>query len=151
MVDHEPKIPKILYLPPHVWEVEPSITYGTPVGLGHSMAQTSPDDPSQFPRYMHANRRYWSCIPNYENQHAPTRASTIRYGMPHLPETGPVPNVRSGFDPGVAPGGTSIPFQVERFGSTSHITPSILAVEDSSHMNPSPSTTIPVQGLIRDM
>ena len=29
MSDHEPDIPKIPYLPPLVWEVEPSITYGT--------------------------------------------------------------------------------------------------------------------------
>ena len=71
--------------------------------------------------------------------------------MPDLPEIGLKPNVESGVDPGVALGGTSLPFHVERFGSTSHITPSIPVVDASSHMHPRPSTAIPIRVLIRDM
>ena len=44
------------------------------------------------------------------------------------------------------PEGTYIPFQVERFGSSSHITPSIPMVEVSSHTHPRPSTSVPIRG-----
>ena len=49
-------------------------------------------------------------------------------------------------DLGTPPMGTSIPFHVERFGSSSHITPSIPAVEVPSHTHPRPSTSVPIQG-----
>ena len=41
MGDHEPKNPKILDLPPHVWEVEPSRTDGTPIGSSHHLVGPS--------------------------------------------------------------------------------------------------------------
>ena len=81
-----------------------------------------------------------------ETHHAPTSTSTIRYGMPDVPETGLAPHVRSGVDPGAAPKGNSIPFHVERFGSTSHITPSIPVAEVSSHTHLRPSTSVPIWG-----
>ena len=132
MSDHEPEIPEIPYLPPLIWEVELSSTYGTSVGSSPSMAGTLPDDPSQFSGYMHANRQYWSCSLNHETHHAPTGTSTSRHGMPNIPETGPASHVGSGVDPGAAPGGTSIPFHAERFGN-SHISPSTPAVGGPSH------------------
>ena len=39
------------------------------------------------------------------------------------------------------PGGTPIPFHAERFGSTSHISPSIPVVEATSHVHPRPSVS----------
>ena len=53
--------------------------------------------------------------------------------MLDLPETDPASNIESSVDPGAAPGGTSIPFQAERFGSSSHISPSIPVVGVPSH------------------
>ena len=145
MGDHDPEILDIPDRACPIWEDEPSSTYGTLLGSNHSMAGTSPDDPSQFLCYMHAHHQYWSRSPNHETHHAPTSTSTIRYGIPYLPDFGPEPNVRSSVDPGVAPGGTSIPFQEERFGSTSHITPSIPVVEVPSHTQPKPSTSVPIR------
>ena len=146
MGDRETEILEIPDIPHLVWEDNASSTYETPLGSDHSMAGTSPDDPSQFLGYMHAHHRYWSHSLNHETHHAPTRTITIRYGMPDLTEIGPAPHVGSGVDPSVMPGGTSIPFHVERFGSTSHITPSIPAVEVPSHTHPRPSTSVPIWG-----
>ena len=108
MSGHETEIRDIPHLPCLVWEDEPSSTYGTPLGSDHSIAGTSPDDPSQFLGYM--NHRYWLRSLNLDTHHAPTSTSTIRYGMPDLPMTGLTPNFRSGVDPSISPGGTSIPF-----------------------------------------
>ena len=46
MGDHEPKISEILDIPPHIWEVEPSSTYGTLIRSSHSMLGKSLNDPS---------------------------------------------------------------------------------------------------------
>ena len=43
--------------------------------------------------------------------------------------------------PNTMPGGIPIPFHVERFGSTCHIAPSILAVEATSHVRPRPNVS----------
>ena len=43
------------------------------------------------------------------------------------------------------PGGTPIPFHVERFGSMSQIARSIPAVEDTSHVRPRPSVSSPIR------
>ena len=45
-------------------------------------------------------------------------------------------HVESKFEPSNMPGGTLIPYHVERFGSTSHIAPSIPVVEATSHIPP---------------
>ena len=110
MSHHGSEIPECLTSPPPVWEVEPSSTYGTPIGSDHDVATTSHEYLSQFPDYINADHWYWSHNPSSETHHAPTSTSTIRYGLPDLPETGPKPNVGSGVDLGVALGGTSIPF-----------------------------------------
>ena len=114
------------------------------IGSGHPVDGTSHEDLSQFPDYINADHRYWSHNPSGETHHAPTGTSTFGYGMPDLPETGLTPNVGSGVDPGAVLGGTSIPFQAKRFGSTSHITSSIPAVEGPSHMHPRPSIVVPI-------
>ena len=43
------------------------------------------------------------------------------------------------------PGGTLIPYHVERFGSTSHIAPSIPAVEVTSHIPPRSRVSDPIR------
>ena len=43
------------------------------------------------------------------------------------------------------PGGIPSHFHVERFGNTSHIAPSILAVEVTSHVCPRPSASSPIR------
>ena len=66
--------------------------------------------------------------------------------MPDILKTGLTPHDGLSVDPGAAPRGTSIPFQVDIFGSSTHITPSIPTVEVSSHTHPTPSTSVPIQG-----
>ena len=46
-------------------------------------------------------------------------------------------HVKSDFEPSTMPGGNPIPYLAERFGSTSHIAPSIPVVEAPSHPPPS--------------
>ena len=53
----------------------------------------------------------------------------------------PAHHVESEVEPSTTPGGTAIPFHVKRFGSTSHITPSIPVVEATSHVRPRPSVS----------
>ena len=57
----------------------------------------------------------------------------------------PVHRADSKVGPSTMPGGTPIPFHVEIFGGTSHIAPSILVVEASSHDHPRPSVSNPMR------
>ena len=76
-----------------------------------------------------------------ETHHEPARTIYNSYGMFGIPTHDPAHHAESVFEPNTTPGGTPIPFHVERFGSTSHITPSILAVEATSHVHPRPSVS----------
>ena len=109
--------------PPHkVGEEEPTLEY-----------DPSPKIPSQSsydPSFT--GHRYW--FPGDETHYEPTSTSHVRYGMPNIPAPDLVHNVESKVKASTMPGGTPIPFHVERFGSTSHITPSILAVESTSQV-----------------
>ena len=66
--------------------------------------------------------------------------------MPDIPNIGLAPHVELVGDPGTLLGGTSIPLHVERFGNSSHITPSNPMVEIPSHTQPRPSTSVPLRG-----
>ena len=66
--------------------------------------------------------------------------------MPDIPETGPTPRDRSSVDLGSTPRGTSIPFQTNRFGISSHITPSMPLVEVPSHTHHMPTISVPIRG-----
>ena len=59
--------------------------------------------------------------------------------MPDIPTHDPTHHSKSKYEPSTMPGGTPIPFHVERFRSTSHIAPSIPVVEATSHVHPKPS------------
>ena len=83
--------------------------------------------------------RYW--FPGDKTHHEPTSTSHVSYGMPDIPVHDPMHHAESEIEPSTKPGGTPIPFYVERFGSTSHIAPSIPAVEATSHVHPSPSVS----------
>ena len=91
---------------------------------------------------MHTHRRY--LLPGDETHQVPTSTSTIRYGMHDVPETGSTPCVELNVEHGTAPRGTSIPFHSVRFGNTSHITPSIPAVEVPSLTQPSLGSSVPI-------
>ena len=61
--------------------------------------------------------------------------------MPDIPAPNPAHHAESKIEPSTTPGGTPIPFHAEIFGSTSHITPSIPAVEATSHVRPRPNVS----------
>ena len=54
-------------------------------------------------------------------------------------------HVESNFEPNTMPGGTLIPYHVERFGSTSHIAPYISVVEVTSHIPPRSRVSDPIR------
>ena len=54
-------------------------------------------------------------------------------------------HVESEFEPNTMPGGTLIPYHVERFGSTSHIAPYIPLVEVTSHIPPRSRVSDPIR------
>ena len=58
MSHHDSDIPKRIYSPPLVWKVEPSRTYGNPVGLFHPMVVESHEDLSQFIDYINVECWY---------------------------------------------------------------------------------------------
>ena len=102
-------------------------------------------DPSlEIPSYFvfdpsFTGRQYW--LPGGETHHEPTNTSYIHYDMPDIPVHDPTHHAESEIEPSTTPGGTPIPFHVERFGSTSHIAPSIPVVEATSHVHPRPSVS----------
>ena len=76
-----------------------------------------------------------------ETHHEPTSTSHVHYGMHDIPAHDLAHHAESKIEPSTMPGGTPIPFCVERFESTSHIAPSIPAVEATSHVHPRPSVS----------
>ena len=80
-----------------------------------------------------------------ETHHEPVSTSYVSYGMFGIPAHDLACHAESEFEPNTMPGGTPKPFHVERFGSTSHIAPSILAVEAKSHVCPRPGVISPIQ------
>ena len=87
--------------------------------------------------------RYW--FPGDETHYEPTSTIHVCYGMSDIPAPDPAHHVESKAEPSTMPGGTPIPFHAERFGSTSHIAPSIPKVEASSHVCHRPSVSNPMQ------
>ena len=132
MGDHEDEIPK-MYSPPHkVGGEDPTSTYDP----SHEKPSRSGYDPS------FTGHRYWFL--GDETHHEPISTSHVRYDMSNIPALDPAHRVESEFGLSTMPGGTPIPFHAERFGVTSHITPSIPAVEATSHVHPRPSVSNPM-------
>ena len=148
MGDHEEGIPK----PPSPIQVkdgEFTPTYGpsldmtklgpviSKIGTFNDRATYSSVDPPL------THRRYG--MQEDETYYEPTSASYGSYGMSGMPTHDLAFHVKSEFDPNATPGGTPIPYHVERLGSTSHIAPSIPAVEATSHIPARPRVSDPIR------
>ena len=64
-----------------------------------------------------------------ETHFEPSTTSYGSYGMAGFPMHDLTFHVESEFEPSTMPGGTLIPYHAERFGSTTHISPSVPLVE----------------------
>ena len=80
-----------------------------------------------------------------ETHFEPTSTSYSSYGMSSFPTHDLAFHVESEFEPNTMPRGTLIPYHVERFGSTSHIAPSISMVEATSHILARPRVSDPIR------
>ena len=126
MEDHEDETPEMSSPPHEVGEEDPTPIY-----------DPSPEIPSHS-SYDPSFTGHWYLLPGDKTHHEPTRTTYIRYGMPDIPTHDLAHHAKSEIEPSTTPGGIPIPFYVERFGSTSHIAPSIPAVEGTSHVHPIP-------------
>ena len=144
MGDHEDEIPKFSYPPHEVGEEDPTPVYDpSPDIPTHSRYDPSHDIPTHSgydPSFT--DRRYW--LPSDETHHEPASTSYVSYGMSGILAHDLTHHAKSEFDPSTMHWGIPIPFHVERFGSTSHIAPSILAVEATSHVRPRPGASSPI-------
>ena len=116
----------------------------TDLGLVISEIGTFHDRPtysSVDPPLTH--RRYG--MPKDETYYEPASTSYGSYGMSGMLTHDLAFHVESEFEPNTMPGGTPIPYHVEMFGSTSHIAPSIPAVEATSHIPPRPRVSDPIR------
>ena len=133
MGDHEDEIPEMSSLPHKFGDA-----YSTPI------YDPSPEIPSHS-GYHPSFTGCGYCFPGDESHHEPTRTSHVSYSMPDIHAHDPAHHAESEFDPRTMHGGIPIPFHVKRFGSMSHIAPSILVVEVTSHVHPRPSASSPIQ------
>ena len=129
MEDNEDEILE-MSSPPHELEEEDS----TPI---YDPSPEIPSHSSYDPSFIGCC--YW--LPGDETHYEPTSPSHVHYGMSDIPTPDPAHHVELKVEPSTTPGGTPIPFHVERFGSTSHIAPSIPMVEATSHAHLRPSVS----------
>ena len=129
MGDHEDEIPEMSSPPHEFGEEYPTLVYYPSLKIPWQSGY----DPS-FIGY-----RYW--LLGDETRYEPTSTSHVRYGMFDILAPDPAHHVELKAEPSTMLGGTPIPFHAERFGSTSHITPSIPVVEATSHAYPRPSVS----------
>ena len=80
-----------------------------------------------------------------ETHFEPTGTSYGSYAMSGFPTHDLAFHVESDFEPNTIPRGTLIPYHAERFGSTSHIAPSIPVVEVTSHIPPRSRVSDPIR------
>ena len=90
--------------------------------------------------------RYWYEMPDDAKTHfEPASTSYGSYAMTGFPMHDLTFHVKSDFEPSTMPGGNPIPYLVDRFGSTSHIAPSIPVVEATSHLPPRSRVSDPIR------
>ena len=80
-----------------------------------------------------------------ETHHEPISTSYGSYDMFGIPTHDSALHTKSNFEPNTMPGGIPSHFHVEIFGNSSHIAPSILVVEVTSHVLPRPSASSPIR------
>ena len=80
-----------------------------------------------------------------ETHFEPTSTSYYSYATFGFPTHDLTFHVESYFEPSTIPGGTLIPYHAERFGSTSHIAPSVPVVEATSYLPPSSRVSDPIR------
>ena len=133
MGDHEDEIPEMSSPPHEVGEEDPTSTHDP----SHKQPSRSGYDPSFT--------GHWYWFPDDETHHEPISTGHVRYDMSDIPTPNSTHRVDSEVGPNTKPRGTPIPFHAERFGSTSHISPSIPVVEATSHVHPRPSVSNPMR------
>ena len=129
MGDHKDEIPETSYPTHEVGDAD-----YTPV---YDPLQEIPSHSSYDPSFT--GHRYW--FPSDETHHELTSTSHVHYGMSDIHALDQAHHVESKVEPSTMPRGTPIPFHEEIFWSTSHISPSILVVEATSHVHPRPSVS----------
>ena len=80
-----------------------------------------------------------------ETHFEPASTSYSSYAMPGFPTHDLAFHVEFDFEPNTMPRGTLIPYHAERFGSTSHIAPSVPVVEVTSHIPPRSRVSDPIR------
>ena len=119
---------------PNLIELGPIISE---IGTFHDRPTYSSYDPP----FMH--HRYGRL--DDETHYEPSSTSYGSYGMSGIPTNDFPFHVKSDFETNTMPRGTPIPYHAERFGSTSHIAPSIPAVEATSHIPPRTRVSDPIR------
>ena len=88
---------------------------------------------------------YWYGMPEDAETHfEPTTTSYGSYATVGFPMHDLEFHVESDFEPNTMPRGNPIPYHVERFGNTSHIAPSIPAVEATTYVPPRSRVSDPI-------
>ena len=105
------------------------------IGTFHDRPTYSSVDPP----LMH---HWYGMLKDDETHFEPVSTSYGIYGMSGFPTHDLSFHVEYEFEPNTMPGGTLIPYHADRFGSTSHIAPSIPMVEATSHVCPRPSVVV---------
>ena len=133
MGDHEDEIPEMSSPPHEVGEEYPTPVYDP----SHEQPSRSGYDPSFT--------GHWYWFLGDETHHEPVSTSHVRYEISDIPAFDSTHRVKSKFGPSITPGRNPIHFHAERFGGTIHIAPSILVVEETSHVHPRPSVSNPMR------
>ena len=121
-------------LSPDLTELGPMISE---IGAMYDRPIPSRPDPS-LPHYRYGMPE------DAETHFEPATTSYGSYATTGFPMHDLAFNVESDFDPNTMPGGMPIPYLAERFGSTSHIAPSIPVVEATSHIPPRSRVSDPI-------
>ena len=88
---------------------------------------------------------YWYGMPEYAETHfEPGSTSYGSYATTGFPMHDLAFNVESDFEPNTMPRGNPMPYLAKRFGSTSHIAPSIPVVEAPSYIPPRSRVSDPI-------